>query len=536
MGQFDDSLTVPRDLLASPADKTELTARELQLSASRGSLWTMAHTVLAIPIAFIANALVARILGPAEYGSLAVLTLVMSLAVQSSNFGVSDGIQQWGAAAHARGDHVDVDRFLQSSLGFHLGIQWPILIAVAIFLGRGQNGFVIAALIASISIPLLFGSAAMCVTIENRTAQAARLAMLTNLLVQGSVALTAVVGRTPTTVWAARSLAGAILAPACLILLSPARRRVSLQAHMPRNMPAGFWRFSFITGLTGLVGILVMSRSEVLVMEQASTPAAIGVYALAFGIAAQMRGPIDALLGPLAPSVSGIVEVHQHLAAATLQRALRITCLLSGALLVAALPVASILIPLIYGQEYRSASWLILPLAAVALSQSLANPLLAFSRAQRRSGSLFNITIISLLMDLGAAVAAVPLWGAWGAVMASCVGQLTIIVLLARLQIQRGLLTVRRTGEVAVPFISAAICSATAVAVIGPTSLPRPIAAIVATTLAILAWIGALWMIPSQAIATDLRAVVPHLPRLLRQAADPFIALLSARNKTKCLK
>src|SRR5437588_10920042 len=107
-----------------------LAPAEIQRRAVAGSVWTALHSLLSVPLAFVANAVVARALGPAAYGSLAFYLLTYTVAFQVTNLGVSDGVIQWGAGAYARGDVGTVQGLLRKSLGYHVMFQFPMLCAV----------------------------------------------------------------------------------------------------------------------------------------------------------------------------------------------------------------------------------------------------------------------------------------------------------------------------------------------------------------------------------------------------------------------
>jgi starch synthase len=436
--------------------QTPISAQDLQRSASHGSLWTMVHTVLAFPLAFVANAIVARSLGAENYGRLAIITLIMGLAIGVSNSGVTEGIQQWGAAAHARGDTKTVDELLRKSLGFHLLVQLPLLVVTACILGHDQPLPVLGALLIAAIFPTVLGTSSLCISVENLTGPAAKQFIVINALTQVTVTAVAAISHSSIAVWSARSAVGAIALPANFIILSAHRRRVVLQPRLPKEMPNGFWKFCVLTAAGGILGILITSRSEILVLQHFSSPAAVGVYALAFGVAAQMRGPVEALLAPLAPSIAGIVEVHPELARATMQRCLRIGSLLSAALLLM-VPLVTALFPYIYGNEFYSSAELLPTLAVVALSQAIVNPLLAFARAQKLSGLLLIGNLVALAIDLGIAVLAAPSLGAWGAVVATAAAQLTMVLLLASFQVRRNLLTWRDLVEANIPMSAATL-------------------------------------------------------------------------------
>lgn len=89
---------------------------EIQSRAASGVAWTMIHSVATIPLAFAANLIIARILESDGYGELAFLTTVMTIASAVVQFGASDAVMQYGAAAHARRDTGSV-RFLLSASG-----------------------------------------------------------------------------------------------------------------------------------------------------------------------------------------------------------------------------------------------------------------------------------------------------------------------------------------------------------------------------------------------------------------------------------
>jgi O-antigen/teichoic acid export membrane protein len=131
----DGSPEVDESVGASPGDA--LSGGELQRRAVRGSLWTSIHTISSVPVAFLANAVAARALGVADYGTLAFLTVWFAIAVQIANAGFSASIIQWGASAEARGERAQADDLLRRSMGFHVAVELPLLVAAVWALARG---------------------------------------------------------------------------------------------------------------------------------------------------------------------------------------------------------------------------------------------------------------------------------------------------------------------------------------------------------------------------------------------------------------
>jgi O-antigen/teichoic acid export membrane protein len=393
-----------------------------------GSLWTAIYSVTFIPIAFGVNAIVARVLGPTSFGNLAYLTLTLSLLLQITNLGVSDAVIQWGTGAEALGRRQEADQFLRKSLGYHLTFQLPLMLIAAVFLTWNYPLYVKVALLVAVVIPIVFGSSALTLTIENRTASAARLVIVTNLAVQIATALTAVLLRNAASVWATRSLVTAALVPTNLILLSKARRRVACSPLLPRRLPDGFWRYARYSALAAFVATMVFSRSELYYLRWLGSGASVGLYALAYALAAQMTAPVDALLGPLIPAVAGIMSSAPEVVHRAQRRALRLGALGAGAILALVVPPLYFLLPVIFGSQFASSGRILLPLAAISCLQTAFNPVVAFVSGRRRSDILVRAYAAGLAGGAGTALITIPTLGLWGAVAANTVGQSVVFV------------------------------------------------------------------------------------------------------------
>ena len=418
-----------------------------------GSIWTMLHVAMSTPIALVVNAIVARVLGPAEYGKLALITMVVAIAGQVSNFSVSEGVIQWGAAAHARGDKAFVDRLLRASLGYHLVVQLPLLVIVVTLLGAGAGPLVLGALVLSVALPAALGSAALSISIENKTAAAARLAIAANLAAQAAIAATAMLTQAPVSVWASRSAAGSLLVPLNFLLLDRARRRVALSPQLPRRMPPGFWRFCAFGTAGGLTTGLVLTRSETLVLGRYGQTATLGVFALAFGLAQQVTAPIDAVTAPLAPAVAGVMERRPDLAGETFLRITRVSSLMAALLIVGAFPIVQSAIPVVYGSDFAAAAWAFLVLGIASCTQTVATPAMTFARTRRRTARILVVSVIALVADAGLAVALIPPLGLVGAVTANVAGFGTLFGALIVMELRAGRVRLRSYLGAACPLL-----------------------------------------------------------------------------------
>lgn len=411
----------------SSADPAPLPLREIQRRAASGSLWTAIHAVTSLPLGFAANAVVARLLGPGSFGQLAYLTLTLAILTQVTNLSVNDAVIQWGAAAEARGERLEADQYLKKSLGYRLMFQLPLLVAAVLYLSWSESVVVRLILLVSVIFPTVFGSSALSITIENRTAAAARLVMATNFLMQVAGVVTAVVVRSAPSVWAARSLALSLLIPTNLLLLDRHRRRVALTVQLPKELPSGFWRYARYTVLASVLGTLVFSRSELYYLRWwGHNPASVGIYALAFAVAGQITGPVDALLGPLIPAVAGVLSSAPHAASRALRRALRFGSLASGGILALGIAPLYFLLPRVFGVHFASAQNILLPLAAVSCLQTCFNPIVAFVLGRRRGDIMLSANATGLAVGFVIAVLTIPHIGLWGAVSANVAGQVVV--------------------------------------------------------------------------------------------------------------
>jgi O-antigen/teichoic acid export membrane protein len=410
---------------------TRLSPGELQRRAVGGSTWTALHTLVSLPIAFVANAIIARRIGVSGYGDLAFLTAILALGFTVANFGFTTALIQRGSRAEAAGDKEEADSLLRRSLGFHVIIEMPILIVLALILTRGDPVWEIAAVGAAVIGSCLLSGAALSLTIESRTALGAKLALVSNLAVHPAAVLVAVLTASASAVWAVRTVGPVIGLSLALFFLDRARRRAVLSPQLPLGLGGSFWRFALASWLAGVVGLLVFSRSEIFLLQWLGETEDLGLFALAFGVSYMITAPVDAMLHALLPAVAGILSEWPERAADTFDRAMRVSSVLAGGIAAVAVPVMVFAFPLIYGESFGESAWLFVPLALVSAFQTVNNPVQAFVNGRERGGLIVRVNTAALVLNLVAGVALIPPFGAWGAVAANVVAQTVALVLLA---------------------------------------------------------------------------------------------------------
>jgi O-antigen/teichoic acid export membrane protein len=413
-------------------DRAEaIPAAELQRRAISGSAWTVVHTLVSVPVAFAANAVVARSLGVSSYGHLAFLTASFTLAVTFADFGFSTALVQRGSRAEAGGRRLEADDLLRRSLGFHAVAELPILVVIVLALTRGDPAWIAVALLTAVVFTTFLSGGALSLTIENRTALAAQVSIALNLVLQGGSVAAALATRSSAAVWAVRTLIPALALGINFLLLERHRRRAAVRPRLPSGLGSVFWRYALFSWASGLLALLVYSRSEVFLLQLLHKQEALGLFALAFGLSQVITAPADAMLHPLLPAVSGLLSAWPERALAAFERSMRVSALIGGGIAATVIPTLVFAVPLIYGASFASAAWLFVPLALVSTFQSTSNPVLAFTNARQRGALIFKATSAALIVDVIVAVALIPPFGAWGAVAANVAGQPVGLIWLA---------------------------------------------------------------------------------------------------------
>lgn len=402
-----------------PGATPELDGATLQRLAIRGMSWTLLHTAVSLPVAFVANVLLARFLGVEGYGRLAVLTAALEIAIGLIDIGTSAALIQLASKRHATGDAQGVRDLLSRTQGFRVLVVGPAMtLFVVLFLD--VSGWTLAVALAfGVWIPACLGGVVDCLAVENRTDRGAQNAIVTNLVTQvATVGAAGALAASADTVWAVRFAVAALGPLLALHWVSPAYRRAVLRPRLPRGFPPGFWRFALPTAAAGIVGGLVVTRSEVLLLTWLSDAEQVGLYAMAFGLASHLFAPASALTQPLVPAISGLHQVDPRKVTEALGRVLRVTGLVTGGLLSVVLPVVVVLVPTLYGGEYLQARWLLVVLAFSGALTTLAGPVTAFVYARLAAGRTLTANLCALAVDAAVALALVPVIGAWGAAAA----------------------------------------------------------------------------------------------------------------------
>nr|WP_255523949.1 oligosaccharide flippase family protein [Terrabacter sp. MAHUQ-38] len=501
----------------------------LQERAVRGAVWTVIHTFIAIPVAFLVNLLMARVLGAADYGRLAFLTALMEVVSRMLTAGFGSAVIQFGAKAHAAGRTAAVSRLLSQSQGFRLLVVMPVLSLVVLLFADVPPTAMVIAIVFGLVVPAAFDGAVACLTIENKTADGAKIALVTSLATQVAVVAVVLVVGTPDAVWTIRLIVTGVAVALCLVPISAAYRAAVLRPALPRGMPIGFWRYALPVGLASVIGGLVMSRSEIFFMNWLAAPAAVGVFALAFGLAGHVFAPAQAFVGPLVPAISGLLEVDAQAVRPAFRRVLRAGATVVGLVEAVAVVPLAVLVPVLYGPEFAEAGPVVVALGVSAGFVTVASPVAAFVSARLSAGDLLRATSVALVVDVALALALIPTLGVWGAVIANVAGSMTSLLLMTRSEL-RGLgITVSLALRDAIPcFVGAGLAGGLMVAA---DAVPGNewLRAVGVAAVGGLLYGAALRVSRSGLTVPDADAIIRALPRPARRLGPFVLGLLTAR-------
>jgi len=318
-----------------------------------------------------------------------------------------------------------VQFLLSGAQGFRLLVVAPVLTVVVVGLVHDLPGIVLVlALLFGIWIPAAVDGGPLALSIQNSTDAQARITLVLGLVAQACVVAVALLVGTAESVWITRLV---VLGGGMVTYLLPVRaayRRSVLRPRLPRFDQA-FWRFALTAGMSTLVGLLVLSRTEVLGLQALADAGAVGLFAVSFGIAQHVYAPVQAIANPLTPAIAALREVSPDRLGAALLRVLRITTSFVGLVGALAIPLCAFVIPSLYGDEYRPAVPVFVCLALAAGLSVLSAPLAAFTLARFSAKRLLRINLVALAVDIVLMLVLIPPFAVWGAVVANASGAAT---------------------------------------------------------------------------------------------------------------
>lgn len=507
-----------------------LSRADLQERAVRGALWTLVNVAVSLPVAFVVNIVLARVLGVVDYGRLAFLSTVLVLVASVVDLGIGTGVVQFGAKAHAAGRPDEVKQLLNAAQAIRLVLFAPVMSVVIVLIIAADPALVAVAVVFGVLLPAIFSGAADCFAIENRTARGAQNAILVGMLTNAAVVVVALTMRTADSVWAMRVIMASVGLALALPFISRSYR-AALFRPRPRKFPVGFWAFAIPAGASGILEAALHNRTEVLILTWMSAAEAAGVFALAFGVANHLYAPAQALLWPLVPAISGLREVDEASVARALVRTLRASSTSVALLIACAMPALAFLVPVIYGGEYASVPPVLIALGIAGGLMVMAGPVKAFALARLGGRRLLWANLLSLTVGLGLTVSLIPPLGVWGAVIGNVSAACSIFGFLLVGELRDLSLSWRAGAHSVLPFLlGAAVCAGTWLGIGAlhwppiPSALAASVAGLVLTALA-------MRLTRSGMSPDDVAAVLRSVPNRLRGPAAMTLRSVTMRRR-----
>ena len=483
---------------------------ELGRRVTSGSLWTILAYGLNLPLGVVTNLVVANALGPEQFGRYASILVITGLLGVAADLGTGAALLQHGIASESTGSSESTRRLLAAAQTLRF-VQAPLGLIAVVVLVSGAPGWLVIAYGAGTLLGAVVGNAPLLHQFRNLTARVARI----NLVVSGATSLAAMVAALQSADGSIVFLVRGVLAvasPVALFLcLSRSDRSMLVRPGSLRVLPEGFWRFALPTWLSSVFGMIVFSRSETALLRWLGHEADAGVFAVAFGLAMQATGPLDALAPVLLGALTSTFSSARNQVQVVVRRTAHFFSLFLAPVVLLLLCSPAVL-PLIYGDGYREVGWLLLPLLVSSALQTLAHPVQAFAFAARAGQLLLWTNIVAAVVDIAVVLLLAPQFGAWGAVVANVAAQITALLILTRHAVQGIPVQVRALLITCAPLFLAFLIVAgigSALAVLVPVSVPVYVAAAV---LALVAWLGVVRIGRLGLTSDDADAMLRHAP------------------------
>ena len=398
-------------------------------SFSKQVTWTFATRVLMIVNSVVAGIIVAWWLGAEGVGQLAVITVTVATIVQLGSFGLPSANTYFIAQDQERTRTAAIN-----SLIFALLIGSILALALTVLASNRPQlfGFVSPELlrIAAISIPFqlitLIGLNILLAMGKLKQFNLVDLATQSFVLLNAILALI-VFHRGLETLVTLNTAASILVSIAVATLLITAAR--TLQTSEWRADLA-FLRRMIGYGIRFHISILagaIILRADLLVVNHFRGAAEAGVYS----VASQFAMMLMLLPGVIATLLFPRVTAEQDARGETTCRVTRQTTWIMFVCCLAVVPF-SLLLPVMYGVEFRDATWLLLILLPGVYLISLESVLVQHFNALGLPAAIPLYWLITLVLNLILVFALVPRYGAQGAAVASTISYAAIFALVAR--------------------------------------------------------------------------------------------------------
>ncbi|HET6317023.1 MAG TPA: oligosaccharide flippase family protein [Chloroflexota bacterium] len=400
---------------------------------SIGRAWALVTGAEALRLAlgFIVSFVLARALGPATYGTYAVLAAMVSIVGVLAEFGLSE-------AAVLRLSNSDGEAraffWLRIALASVVIAVLCLLAApLAKMLGIPDDGTLTRWALLGIVATACSGAVSVLLQANGAFGRMSTLTLFNTGLTAVLAVLLALTGQLTITsalvvLGIGTSLATFALGLRLLRQNLSAPPLATLRHETRQLLKTGRWLW-----LAALLAMLAVNL-DVLIVSRFLALEAVGAYALAANLASKASIVNHSLYTVLLPGVAGLGD--QRAIRAYLKQSLKRSAVVALGLAVA-IPLAQPFVLLVYGEQFALAVPLLQLLLGVVIFDVLAMPMLLLPLAYGRARLMAGADGARAATLLAAGTALVPLYGPVGAVIARFASRLAgAVLLLAMLQVQ----------------------------------------------------------------------------------------------------
>jgi O-antigen/teichoic acid export membrane protein len=292
------------------------------------------------------------------------------------------------------------------------------------------------------------------------------------------------------------------------------------------------WRYSVTVGAIGLLGALLSERLEVFFLGRFWTAADVAFYSLAASLALQARrlGP-SALGEVLFPVIAGLQGRRDAWGVANAYvHATRYLAMAGWPLALGGAVLAEPLTRLLFGAAYTPAAPAMAILLFTAGVLSMGHPAVAVVYSQERHRFLVVSSLAFVALHLALDLLLIPTWAVLGAAIANAVVQAALLAVQTA-AVCRWLGVRPPLGDIARSLGASVLAFAPAAALrawLGPAS-PIPLGVLVVAAIAAYPWLLAAFGALEAGDIARLRAIEGTLPGPLRAVAAPLLRGLARR-------
>ncbi len=390
-------------------------------AVTRGWAVVTSAGVVRLGLGFVASLIVARALGPADFGIYAVFAATVGIVGTIAEGGLTEAaVLRMSAAATDRPSRARrAAAFFWLRIGL-AGVVVALGCALAPLISRYalngiDEGLLRWALLGIAATAASGGTSAM-LQARGEFGRMSSLTLLNTGLTVVFAAGLAAVGRLDLTsalviLGIGTSLltfgAGRLMLPRGLRLGLPSRSELQREVHELTRTGRWLWLASLFAILT--------ANAEVLLLNRFLPLATVGVYALALNLASKADVANQSLYTVLLPGV-GSLDVRTSITAYLKRGALRSLTISAGLLLL--IPLAPYVVVLVYGDAFAQSATFLQLLLGIAILDVLLTPFLLLPLAFRRPKLLAAADAARAIVLVGVALGFVPAYGAFGAILA----------------------------------------------------------------------------------------------------------------------